>query len=294
MSRWHRLFALTAVLTVPALAAAQGRHRSGLIAPPIPDGPTLEMPTEQPLAVLAGDARPAAWLDSGDVIPAGVNDIPWLPPGQQRGPVEQIGHSTVGGAGLEAQSACHFDQWNDDGVFRCGTKSTQYLFGAYFSGRPGPIIPSFDYLLTTVRFGYMLDCPQDRLIGRGNYEFLVDLSAATIISGGYGDYFVGPSFLLRYNWVEPGATLVPYNQFGLGIVYTDAYKDRSQEAIGQQLEFYLRWQIGVRYFASPNLSFDAEIGLEHLSNAGYAERNLGANMFGIQFGMTYYFPWGGS
>ena len=294
MTRWHRLVALVAVLSGSALASAQGRHRSSLVAPPIPDGPTLEMPREQPLAVLE-DTRPAAWLEGGgDVIPAGVNDLPWLPPGEQRGPLQPVGHSTVAGDACSAQSACHFDQWNEDGVFRCGTTSTQYLFGAYFSGRPGPRIRAFDYLLTTVRFGYMLDCPQENFGIRGNYEFLVDLSAASVISGGYGDYFVGPSFFLRYNFVEPGATFVPYNQFGLGVVFTDAYKDRTQEAIGQQWEFYLRWQMGVRCFVAPNLSFDAEIGLEHLSNAGHADRNLGANMFGVQFGMTYFFPWGGS
>ncbi len=43
---------------------------------------------------------------------------------------------------------------------------------------------------------------------------------------------------------------------------------------------------------TPDLSLDIEGGLQHISNAGLANRNLGVNAFGGSIGLTYYFPWG--
>jgi hypothetical protein len=51
-----------------------------------------------------------------------------------------------------------------------------------------------------------------------------------------------------------------------------------------------RDEIGVKYFVAPNLSLDLEAGIQHMSNGGMANRNLGVNAFGAQVRLTYYFP----
>ena len=214
-----------------------------------------------------------------------------------RGPqsaLDRAGHATVDPDGWRPVApACPPDACGpDDGPFACGTTSVQYLIGGFCSGRPGPEVPSFDYVLASARFGWVATPVEDRWIGRGAYEWLLDLSAAGVTTSGYGDYFFRQSVYLRHNWVEPGSRLVPYLQLGFGAIYTDTYKDRSQGAIGQQIEFITRLEAGLHYFVAPNMSLDVEGGLQHISNAGHAERNDGVNAWGGQIGLTYYFPAG--
>jgi hypothetical protein len=163
------------------------------------------------------------------------------------------------------------------------------MVGAYFSGKPGPKIPSFDYIPVSLRFGWMLSDPADAWWGRGNYEWLCDTVGAAIISD-YGHWFAGQVYYLRYNWVEQGSCLVPYHQVGLGWILNDAYRDETQRAVGAFFEFYLHYEVGVKCFLAPNLSLDLEGGIQHISNANTAARNKGVNAFGGAIGFTYYFP----
>ena len=103
----------------------------------------------------------------------------------------------------------------------------EIMAGAYFSSRPGPRVPSFDYVPVSVRFGWMLTEPADAWWGHGNYEWLCDTTGAAIYSD-YGHWFAGQVYYLRYNFVEPGSMIVPYSQFGLGWVLNDAYRDQTQ------------------------------------------------------------------
>jgi Lipid A 3-O-deacylase (PagL) len=137
----------------------------------------------------------------------------------------------------------------------------------------------------------MLTGPDDYRWGRGNYECLCDLTGARVVSG-FGSWLAGPSLLLRFNWLEPVAPVVPYAQVGAGGVLNDAYRVRTQPAIGQAFEFYLRAEVGVKYFVAPNVSVDVEGGLQHISNGGMSSRNAGVNAFGATVGLTYYFPRG--
>jgi hypothetical protein len=175
--------------------------------------------------------------------------------------------------------------------FAAGATSTQVLGGAYFSAAIGPRIPFFNYVPLSVRSGMMLTSPEDHWWGRSNCECLVDLTGALITSK-YGNWFAGPTFFLRANWLEFGSTFVPYTQVGAGGVINDAYKEPNQHAIGEAFEFYLHWEWGVRCFVAPNLSLDVEGGLQHISNGGLASRNYGMNAFGAAVGLTYFFPWG--
>lgn len=204
-------------------------------------------------------------------------------------PEAAAGRASVTGGPGPVAPGCPLEPGCSDGPFAYGTSSLQFLTGAYFSSRPGPRIPSFNYVPVSVRFGWMLDDPADHWWGRGNFECICDTTGAAIISD-YGHWFAGQSYLLRFNFVEPGSTFVPYNQFGAGWVLNDAYRDRTQSAIGAFFEFYLHYEIGVHYFVAPNMSLDLEGGIQHISNGGTAARNLGVNAFGAAIGFTYYFP----
>jgi hypothetical protein len=166
------------------------------------------------------------------------------------------------------------------------------LLGAYFTSNLGPPIPTFNYVPVTVRRGWMLDAPGDDTAWRGNWEFLADVTVSAITSD-YGHWFAGPSLYLRYNYVQGESPIVPYSQVGAGFVLNDAYRDRSQKAVGAFFEFYLHAEVGVKYFVSKNWSLDLEGGLHHISNANTAGRNYGVNALGAQIGFTYYFPSGG-
>jgi Lipid A 3-O-deacylase (PagL) len=203
--------------------------------------------------------------------------------------LDRPGQVIVAGGEGRAATDCQFERGCGDGVFACGTTSVQVLAGAYFSGRPGPRVPAFNYVPVSVRFGCMLTDAADGWWGRGNWECVCDNTVAAITSD-YGNWFAGQSYLLRYNFLEPSCPVVPYHQFGAGWVINDAYKDQTQHAIGQSFEFYLHYEIGLKYFVAPNISLDVEAGIQHISNGGMADRNLGVNAFGGQVGFTYYFP----
>jgi len=189
-----------------------------------------------------------------------------------------------------AASHCNFNLWNGQNIFSPEYGTWQFMLGYYGSSTIGPWISNFDYVPVTVRRGWMLNSPQseDSLL-RGNVEFLIDVTAAKITSN-YGSAFAGPSFFLRYNFVQPDWTCVPYLQAGGGCIITDASSDKTQLAIGQSFEFIMHAQAGLKYFISSNWSFDIEGGYQHISNGNTAERNAGVNALGGMIGLTYYFP----
>lgn len=150
--------------------------------------------------------------------------------------------------------------------------------------------PEFNYAPIDIRVGYLLTSPSERnFLLRGVAEILVDLMVAPVTKG-YADIVVGPSILLRYNFVQPDARLIPYVQVGAGIVYSDAYKTPGQDALGEAVEFILQCQLGVRWMVNRNWSLDFEAGLQHISNAGFNDRNGGVNDVGGTVGFTYYLP----
>ena len=120
---------------------------------------------------------------------------------------------------------------------------------------------------------------------------MVELTAAPIIYG-FGNIVVGPTILLRYNFVQPDWRMVPYLQVGGGFVYNDAYRDHSQRALGEAGEFYLQGTGGLHFLLSSCCSLDIEGGYLHISNAGINERNAGINALGGSLGITYFFSKG--
>lgn len=167
--------------------------------------------------------------------------------------------------------------------------SVQLVTGALFSTTSvGPDVPTYNYSQTNIRLGWMLNTPSEEGPFSGNFEALIDLSTSILFEGS-GDVFVGPTALIRYNFVQPGWKVVPYIQGGVGIVYTDAYEDKTQNAIGQALEFTPQASIGCCYLINEDWSIDVEAMFHHISNANLAERNSGINSVGGFIGATYFF-----
>jgi len=176
------------------------------------------------------------------------------------------------------------------GPYTQGGISLQLVSGALFSLTGFPEgSPEFNYAQTNLRLGWMLTDPgprQDFL--RGNWEGLIELSNSIIFKGP-GNYIGGVTGLLRYNFVQPDWHVIPYVQGGVGVVYNDAYKDETQQAIGQAIEFTPQCSLGVRYLVGKNWSVDAEGMFHHISNANMSRRNRSINSLGGFLGVTYSF-----
>lgn len=172
--------------------------------------------------------------------------------------------------------------------------------GKTFQGGTGVLVsPLFfrthrrelDYSLTYGRGGYFFTDPTEKkLLPRGNLEGIVQVSGSAVTEG-FGNYMVEFALLLRYNVVYPGWRIVPYFQIGAGVVYNDLYKDRTQDLIGQAIEFSPQASLGFRYLIGKRWSLDAEGIFHHISNAGLdgEDRNVGTNAFGGLIGVTYFF-----
>ncbi len=168
--------------------------------------------------------------------------------------------------------------------------SLQVLSGALFAPTGlGPDTPTFNYIPVNARLGWMLNTPKGNAgFFRGNWEMLAEVTAAWIYDS-FGSYYVGVTPLIRYNFVQPDARIVPYVQGGWGIVFTDAHEEDDQRAIGQELEFTPQISVGLRYLLNDKWSFDAEGMWHHISNADLDERNAGINALGGFVGFTYFF-----
>lgn len=153
----------------------------------------------------------------------------------------------------------------------------------------GPRSQTFDYLTEQIRFGRILTSNFfDGSCFRGDLEGIFELTTAPIVDG-FGSIVIGPSALIRYNFVQPDARLIPYLQAGAGVVYNDAYKDPDQRSIGQSVEFFLEVGGGFHYRIGDNWTFDVESEIGHISNASLASRNFGINSVGGSLGFTFFF-----
>jgi hypothetical protein len=149
--------------------------------------------------------------------------------------------------------------------------------------------PTTNSWQNSIRLGWILNNPGGKpSLLRGNLEAMLEISQALIYQGP-GSYWAGITALLRYNFVPANSRWVPYVQAGAGIVYTDAYKDESQDAIGEAIEFTPQASLGVRYFFKEKWSVNFEGGYLHMSNANLADRNTGLNFFGGFVGISYLF-----
>jgi hypothetical protein len=164
--------------------------------------------------------------------------------------------------------------------------------GALFS----PVIktgsrPDLHYIQTNLRliWGLDPDLTSQKLDWKGNFDAIFELTHSWIFEGA-GNVISGMTGLVRYNLPSHTERWFPYIQAGVGFVYTDAYKDRSQNLIGQAVEFNPQFSMGLHYLINKNWALDGEAMFHHISNAGMAEgRNAGVNAVGGFLGVTRYF-----
>lgn len=175
-------------------------------------------------------------------------------------------------------------------LYTQGRLSLQMVSGALSSLVKFPDgSPVFGYAMTNLRLGWMINSPsQSKSFWRGNWEVIAELTNSVIYKG-FGNYIGGLTALLRYNFVQPGWNFIPYVHGGVGIVYNDAYKDHTQKAIGQAIEFTPQCSLGFHYLLNKNWALDAEAMFHHISNAGMADRNRSINALGGFVGFTYFF-----
>jgi len=192
--------------------------------------------------------------------------------------------------GVQAGSAFNMGHRSADNIFTKDRIAVQVVSGILNSPAGiGPDTVDFDYVQTNLRLGWMLNSPgPSEGFFRGNVEAVLEFTYSDIYSD-YGDYFAGFTVLFKYNFVQPDAKFVPYVQAGAGLVFTDAYKDRTQRAIGNSHEFTPQASLGFRYLIDKNWSIDMEGMFEHISNANAGDRNVGANSLGGFVGITYFY-----
>ncbi|MFH2046214.1 MAG: acyloxyacyl hydrolase [Pseudomonadota bacterium] len=150
--------------------------------------------------------------------------------------------------------------------------------------------PEINYAMADLRFiwGLNPELTLQKLNLNGDLEFIFELTHSFIFEGP-GNIISGVTCLFRYNLPYSTDRIFPYIQIGGGIVYNDAYKDRSQILIGNNIEYNPQGSIGVCYLFEKSWSIDFEAMFHHVSNGGSDERNTSVNSIGALIGVTRYF-----
>jgi hypothetical protein len=174
---------------------------------------------------------------------------------------------------------CDDDHDHDREWLPRGCCSLQILSG-YYANVSGT---NYDWIPVHFRLGHVCN-------GRwhGAFEPILDLTTGLAVNNDFGDWFIGPALILRYNFAQPGTPFVPYVQAGVGFQYNDAYRD-ANSVTGSRIQLTAQAQAGFRLFLRDNLSFDFEGGLQHISNANMSERDEDLNALGATAGFSYFF-----
>jgi opacity protein-like surface antigen len=195
-------------------------------------------------------------------------------------------HALAGDVGKELQPA-------PPGPFDRGTYELEGGAGEFLSfSTTAARRVTINYQMEDLRLGWMYDSPRrDDWLGGllcGNSEFLAELFGGPVTKGQEG-YLAGGSLLWRYNFVQPGARLVPYIQLGAGGLGNDIFVDHRQREIGEAFEFVLQGDAGLKYLINDQWAVSLEGDFRHMSNADLASRNEGLNSIGALMQVSYFF-----
>ncbi len=170
---------------------------------------------------------------------------------------------------------------NDAPDFQLAIESA-YLFGVFNPPRNYEI--NADFLTARVRWWNNLDSTG---IFRGYNQVYLSAIAEPIIRGIENHYF-GINVGVRYNFVHPGARIIPYFSGGLGLGWLDSHPEQFG-AQGQDFSFNILTAAGVSCKLSER--FSGQIGLlyQHFSNGGQTDPNPSLNLLGPQVGFTFSF-----
>jgi hypothetical protein len=176
-------------------------------------------------------------------------------------------------------------------AFSKGNTELELLAGYFWGiGNTGSETrPDTAWGLASLRYGWMLNDPSGDGIFRGNCEFLIGAYGGPIFEGP-GSFHVGADLALRYNFVQPNATVVPYFQIIAGGGYSDAASDDEvQNLLGSDWSWELGASIGIRWMLSERTAFVTAIQWQHFSNAGTNDRNRGYNGLGGMVGLSWFY-----
>jgi hypothetical protein len=113
---------------------------------------------------------------------------------------------------------------------------------------------------------------------RGNLEFGIGPIGTAIVNGPES-YFVGAAGGFRYNFVQPGARLIPYLELRGGIGRSDAQKVYKSLQSDATLTYLLGG--GVRYELGSRWSVAVGAMDQHLSTGFFARQDYGTDALGF-------------
>ena len=158
---------------------------------------------------------------------------------------------------------------------------TSYLWGSL--ANPNSYEVGAQFITARMRWGSI-----DNDSWMRGYQQVYFLAMAQPFFRGPENYYFGVSAGLRYNWVQPGARLVPYISGGVGLGWIDSHAD-VYGAQGQDFTFNILTAAGVSYKVNDKLKVTVGGLYQHFSNAGQTSPNPSLNLFGPQVGVTYSF-----
>ncbi len=164
--------------------------------------------------------------------------------------------------------------------FEISTESA-YLMGII--GNPNSYEIGAQFLTARMRWGAVHS--DGWLRGFNQVYFLA--MAEPIFRGPENHYF-GISLGLRYNFVRPGARLIPYISGGAGLGFIDSHP-QIFGAQGEDFTFNILTAAGVSYKINDHWKASAGILYQHLSNAQLTDPNPSLNLLGPQLGITFSF-----
>ncbi|MCA1601282.1 MAG: acyloxyacyl hydrolase [Acidobacteria bacterium] len=145
--------------------------------------------------------------------------------------------------------------------------------------RPNPL--QYRFLTTAIAARYRVTNPGGPWLFRGSLQVSATLIGTAIVEGPESHFF-GAAIGFRYDFVQPGARLVPYLEIrgGPGVI------DSSGIKTGQYQDFMFTYLInaGLRYDFSPRCSVMISAVDQHFSNAGQTEQANGIDSLGVSIG----------
>ena len=164
--------------------------------------------------------------------------------------------------------------------FEISTESA-YLMGII--GNPNSYEIGAQFVTGRIRWGAV---HTDGWLRGFNQVYL--LAMAEPIFRGPEDYYFGISTGLRYNFVRPGARLIPYVSGGVGAGFIDSHANVFG-AQGQDFTFNILTAAGIAYKMNDHWKANLGILYQHLSNGGQTDPNPSLNLLGPQIGINFSF-----
>ncbi len=174
-------------------------------------------------------------------------------------------------------------------VFARGSYEFQNVAGVfYFFDRGDNDGPAIDLAVDSIRLGIMLSNPHGAGFFAGNWELLGEVFGGGIFHGP-GNVEAGGTLIIRHNFIQPNARVIPYMQIGAGGIYTDIPEGESLGLVSLPVEFNLQGTGGLRFMLDNKCSLILETGYRHVSNGTIKLPNRGVDSVGGDVGLGFFF-----